>query len=113
MALAKVTGNGQMVRHGPRPSRSSAAGNPATLADRPPFRRVAELPGIAAAEALLRILPAEDRGAGGPALVLHPPAGAAAAALRLRHLWRGWHHPGPHPCDGGPDRPGDQPDPGR
>ena len=45
--------------------------------------------GSAAAGAVVRVLPAEDRGAGAAALGLHSPAGAAAAALRLGDIRRG------------------------
>ncbi|CAA9282239.1 MAG: 5,10-methylenetetrahydrofolate reductase, partial [uncultured Acetobacteraceae bacterium] len=69
----------------------------ATLADRAPSRRPAGAGGDARAPALLRVLPAQDGGAGGPALGLRAPLGAVAAAVRVRDLRRGRQHPGAHP----------------
>ena len=81
-----------------------------TLADRPAFCRAAGARGGApAAAAVVRVLPAEDRGAGAAALDLHPPAGAAAAALRLGHLRRRRQHAAAHPRHGGAHRAGDRP----
>ena len=70
--------------------------------------------GADGAGAVVRVLPAAHRGAGGAALGLHPPAGAAGAALRLGHLRRRRHarrrartRPSPGIVRG------NQPDPGR
>ena len=76
----------------------------------PRFRRAAGARGDApAAAAVVRVLSAEDRGAGAATLDLHPPAGAAAAALRLRHLRGRRQHAAAHPRHGGAHRAGDRP----
>src|SRR4051812_12499883 len=59
--------------------------------------------------AVFRVLPAEERGARDPAVVLHPPARAHAAALRERDVRRRRQHPGAHACHGGTDRARDEP----
>ena len=68
-------------------------GRPPTLAGRDPHRRPAGRGPLL----LLRVLPAEDRGGGGPAAADAPRAGAAAAVVRLDHLRRRRDDPGADP----------------
>ena len=98
----------------PPPQPGASGRHARAVADRPALRGAAAALGRAAgAGAVVRVLPAEERGAGDPALDLHPPAGAAGAALRQRHLRRRRQHPGAHPCDRGPHRRRDVADAGR
>ena len=81
-----------------------------TLADRSAISRAAGARGGSpAAAAVVRVLSTQDRGAGESTLGVHPPAGAAEATLRLRHLRGRRDHAAPHPRNGGAHRAGDRP----
>ena len=70
-------------------------------------------PADAGAEAALdqlRVLPAQGRRLRGRAVGRHPPARAGAARLRVGHLRRRRHHPGPHRAGHRADRPRDHAD---
>ena len=61
----------------------------------------------------LRVLPAQGRRGRGRAVAGDPAAGAGAPGLRLGHLRRRWHDPGPHRAGHRADRRRDLADPAR